>query len=106
VPDLDRIFGALSDPTRRHLLETIAVRGTGSVPELWGDLPISRQAVAKHIQVLDDAGLIERTEATGREVHYQLAPRALAPAIDWMSQADATWPERLDRLKRAAESRF
>lgn len=76
-----------------------------SVPELAADLPMSRQAVAKHLQVLDDAGLIERAEVVGREVHYRLTPRALAPAVEWMAGADAAWSGRLDRLKRAAESR-
>ncbi len=105
MPELDRIFGALSDPTRRHLLETLMARGSSSVPELWGDLPISRQAVAKHVSVLSDAGLIERAEVSGREVFYRLSPRALAPALDWVAEADAAWSGRLDRLKRAAESR-
>jgi DNA-binding transcriptional ArsR family regulator len=105
LPELDQIFGALSDPTRRAMLETLMARGSTSVPALSSELPISRQAVAKHVQVLDDAGLIERAEVTGREVHYRLAPRALHPAMDWMSNADAAWSGRLDRLKRAAESR-
>jgi DNA-binding transcriptional ArsR family regulator len=102
--DLDLIFGALSDPTRRAMLTTLMERGSTSVPALSVELPISRQAVAKHVQVLDDAGLIERAEVTGREVHYRLAPRALAPAVDWMTSADAAWSGRLGRLKRAAES--
>ncbi len=105
MPDLDRIFGALSDPTRRAMLETLMAQGSTSVPALSAQLPISRQAVAKHVQVLDEAGLIERAEITGREVHYRLAPRALTPAVDWMGHADAAWSGRLDRLKRAAESR-
>ncbi len=106
MPELDRIFGALSDPTRRHLLETIRARGSGSVPELWGEIPISRQAVAKHVAVLDEAGLIERAEVRGREVFYRVTPRALAPAIDWMTEADSAWSDRLDRLKSAAELGF
>ncbi len=105
MPELDLIFGALSDPTRRAMLETLMAQGSTSVPALSAELPMTRQAVAKHLQVLSDSGLIERTEVTGREVHYQLAPRALAPAVDWMDHADAAWSGRLDRLKRAAESR-
>jgi DNA-binding transcriptional ArsR family regulator len=105
LPELDRIFGALSDPTRRHLLETLMSRGASSVPELLGDLSISRQAVAKHVSVLNDAGLIERSEVSGREVFYRLAPSALLPVVEWVSDADAAWSGRLDRLKRAAESR-
>jgi DNA-binding transcriptional ArsR family regulator len=102
---LDLIFGALSDPTRRAVLARLMDAGSTSVPALSAALPISRQAVAKHVQVLDDAGLIERAEVTGREVHYRLTARALAPAVDWMTRADAAWSERLARLKRAAETR-
>ena len=105
MAELDLIFGALSDPTRRAMLETLLAEGSTSVPALSAALPISRQAVAKHMQVLDEAGLIERAEASGREVRYQLAPRALSPAVDWMARADAAWTGRLERLKRAAESR-
>jgi DNA-binding transcriptional ArsR family regulator len=103
--ELDLIFGALSDPTRRAMLAALMEHGSTSVPALSAEFPISRQAVAKHVQVLDDAGLIERADVTGREVHYRLAPRALAPAVNWMTGADAAWSGRLDRLKRAAESR-
>jgi DNA-binding transcriptional ArsR family regulator len=104
LPDLDLIFGALSDPTRRGVLQALLNHETTSVPEIAAQLPMSRQAVAKHVQVLDDAGLIERAQVTGREVHYRLAPRALAPAAAWMADADAAWAGRLDRLKQAAES--
>ncbi len=107
MPDLDLIFGALSDPTRRSVLQMMMAddaRST-SVPEISADLPMTRQAVAKHLQVLTDSGLIERTDTPGREVRYRLTPEALSPAIDWMAQADAYWAGRLDRLKRAAESR-
>ena len=104
-PDLDLIFGALSDPTRRAMLETLLSEGSTSVPALSAQLPISRQAVAKHMAVLDEAGLVQRADARGREVLYQLAPRALAPAVDWMTRADAAWAGRLERLKRAAETR-
>jgi DNA-binding transcriptional ArsR family regulator len=104
-PRLNAIFAALADPTRRGVLGVLMVNETTSVPDMATRLPISRQAVAKHVQVLDDAGLIERAEISGREVHYRLAPRALAPAVNWMTNADAAWSGRLDRLKRAAESR-
>jgi DNA-binding transcriptional ArsR family regulator len=102
---LDEVFGALSDPTRRHMLETLMRDGTTSVPALSAELPITRQAVAKHLAALDHAGLIERAEVTGREVHYRLRPRALAPATDWLSEADAAWPARLGRLKQSLEGR-
>lgn len=100
---LDLVFGALADPTRRQMLDAIMHRGTASVPALTAGLPISRQAVAKHLRVLDNAGLIKRRPDAGREVHYELAPGALAPAVSWIDAADASWTGRLERLKQAAE---
>jgi len=101
--NLDLVFGALSDPTRRHMVQALLRDGTTSVPALSAELPISRQAVAKHLTALDQAGLIERAEITGREVHFRLRPRALAPAVAWISDADAAWTRRLGRLKEAVE---
>jgi DNA-binding MarR family transcriptional regulator len=100
---LDLVFGALSDPTRRHMLEAIMRDGTSSVPALTAELPITRQAVAKHLATLDQAGLIERDRTTGREVHYRLRPRALQPASTWLAEADAAWAGRLGRLKQTLE---
>ncbi|MBO0768759.1 MAG: helix-turn-helix transcriptional regulator, partial [Solirubrobacterales bacterium] len=102
--ELDAIFGALADPTRRRIVETLTHAETVSVPELTGELAISRQAIAKHINALDQAGVIQRAGQTGREVHYQLAPKALAPATDWLAKADRAWQGRLARLKRRVES--
>jgi DNA-binding transcriptional ArsR family regulator len=103
--DLDLVFGALSDPTRRQMLRTLIAEGTTSAPRLSAGLPISRQAIAKHLTTLDQAGLIERKPGAGREVTYRLRPEALQPAADWIDQADRAWATRLDRLKRAVESR-
>jgi DNA-binding transcriptional ArsR family regulator len=99
------VFGALADPTRRLMLGTLLRDGATSVPVLTAELPITRQAIAKHLAVLDGAGLIERQPGGGgREVHYQLRPEALAPAAAWLQEADAAWAGRLDRLKSAVES--
>jgi DNA-binding transcriptional ArsR family regulator len=100
---LDRLFGALSDPTRRHVLETLLEAGSTSVPRLAAELPISRQAVAKHLATLSDAGLVERVSGPGREVAYRLAPGALRPAASWIQEADRAWGERLERLRRSVE---
>lgn len=98
------VFAALADPTRRHVIETLVREGSTSVPALSAELPITRQAVAKHLAALGDAGLIERAhKAGGREVRYRLRPGALAPASDWMSQTAAAWDGRLARLKRTVE---
>jgi DNA-binding transcriptional ArsR family regulator len=98
------VFGALADPTRRLMVEQLLREGTTSVPALSAVLPITRQAVAKHLAALDSAGLVERAPAAGREVHYRLRARALAPASAWLSDAEAAWGERLSRLKDAVES--
>jgi DNA-binding transcriptional ArsR family regulator len=97
------VFAALADPTRRWMVETLLHEGSASVPELTSALPITRQAVAKHLATLSDAGLIERAPGGGREVNYRLRARALEPATIWLRRTEAAWDERLPRLKRAVE---
>jgi DNA-binding transcriptional ArsR family regulator len=102
---LGLVFGALADPTRRQMLGTLMSEGSTSVPALSGALPITRQAIAKHLNALSDAGLVEREPVeSGREVRYRLAPGALEPAAAWMREADAAWSGRLSRLKTSVES--
>jgi ArsR family transcriptional regulator, cadmium/lead-responsive transcriptional repressor len=101
--DLGQLFGALADPTRRLMVETLLRDGSTSVPALSSRLPITRQAIAKHIATLDHAGLIERSPGRGREVRYRLRADALAPATAWLRDADAAWAERLARLKSSVE---
>jgi DNA-binding transcriptional ArsR family regulator len=99
------VFGALSDPTRREMLSTLLRDGTTSVPALTAALPISRQAVAKHLATLGDAGLVERVPTDGgREVHYRLRDGALDPASAWLRDAEAAWTGRLGRLKERVET--
>ena len=100
---LGAIFAALSDPTRRLILERVARDGFTSVPELSEQLPISRQAVAKHLASLQGAGLLTRAQAAGREVRYSLRPRALAPAAAWLERTEDAWDARLERLKGTLE---
>ncbi|HEX7292609.1 MAG TPA: metalloregulator ArsR/SmtB family transcription factor [Conexibacter sp.] len=98
------VFAALADPTRRHVVETLVRDGSTSVPALSDALPISRQAIAKHLAALGDAGLIERApDGRGREVRYQLRPGALVPASAWLDETAAAWDARLSRLKRSVE---
>lgn len=99
------VFAALADPTRRHVVETLLRDGSTSVPALAAGLPITRQAVAKHLATLGDAGLIERAPGATREVHYRLRPGALAPASEWLQETAATWDDRLTRLKGAVETK-
>jgi len=100
------VFAALADPTRRHVVETLVREGSTSVPALTSALPISRQAIAKHLAALGDAGLIERADGagSGREVRYRLRAGALAPASTWLDETAAAWDARLARLKQRVES--
>jgi DNA-binding transcriptional ArsR family regulator len=89
---LGQVFGALADPSRRHVLGFIAERGTATATELTGELPITRQAVAKHLATLAGAGLVEG-ERRGRETRYRL------------TEAGEEWDDRLDALRRHLERR-
>lgn len=100
---LDLIFAAIADPTRRQMLGTLLRDGRTSVPALTAELPITRQAVAKHLKVLSEAGLVARLPSGGREVLYELAPGALDSASAWINEADRAWARRLDRLKQSVE---
>ena len=80
------MFGALADPSRRQVIGYLSQRGTATATELTGELPMTRQAVAKHLATLADAGLVEG-ERRGRETRYRL------------TRAGAEWDDRLDALK-------
>lgn len=97
------VFAALADPTRRHVVETLVRDGSTSVPALTSALPISRQAIAKHLAALGDAGLVERAPGAGREVRYRLRRGALGPASAWLDETAAAWDARLARLKTSVE---
>ena len=89
---VDDVFAALGDPGRRSLVEAVAARGSATATELAAGLPVTRQAVAKHLATLADAGLVE-SERQGRETRYRL------------TQAGAEWDDRLDALKRHLQRR-
>ena len=97
------MFGALADSTRRSLLSALAER-PASATELSSGLPISRQAVVKHLSALDEAGLVTR-ERAGREVRYSVTPAPLSGAVSWMAAVGAQWDERLAALARSLEAR-
>jgi DNA-binding transcriptional ArsR family regulator len=94
----DSIFSALSDRSRRRLLEALAARDSASLTELAAGLPVSRQAVSKHLTALSAAGLVEARRA-GRETRYRLTPEPLDEAVAWIEQVGARWDERLTRLR-------
>jgi DNA-binding transcriptional ArsR family regulator len=93
------VFTALSDPTRRALLQTIAEQPEATATELASELPISRQAVLKHLAALADAGLVDR-ERAGREVRYKVTPEPLTDAVSWMAAVGGEWDGRMAALKR------
>ena len=93
------VFGALSDPTRRALFAAIARQPAATATELAAELPISRQAVLKHLTSLADAGLLDR-ERAGREVRYRVTPEPLSDAVSWMAAVGGQWDKRLAALER------
>ncbi|WP_304454835.1 helix-turn-helix transcriptional regulator [Nocardiopsis sp. YSL2] len=101
--EADGVLAALADPTRRRLLDLLAVRGEASATALADQLPVTRQAVVKHLSVLDAAGLVTGRRA-GREVRYTVRPAALDATAQWMSALAADWDRRLAAVKRLAEA--
>lgn len=99
---VETVFGALSDPTRRQVLEALAARPAASASALARELPISRQMVLKHLSVLQASGLVSSTRA-GREVLFQVRTAPLAETAQWLSSLAAQWDSRLAELKARAE---
>jgi DNA-binding transcriptional ArsR family regulator len=95
----DRVFGALSDPTRRELLALLGRRGAASATDLARDLPVTRQAVQKHLGTLSEAGLVA-AERVGREVRFRPTPAPMSDAMAWMAEVGAQWDDRLAALER------
>jgi ArsR family transcriptional regulator, cadmium/lead-responsive transcriptional repressor len=98
------VFAALADPTRREIAKLLAEQGPLTPTGLAGQLPITRQAVAKHLAALDEAGLV-RSSRRGRETHYRLTPRPFEAAALWMAALGAEWDERLESLRGLLERR-
>jgi DNA-binding transcriptional ArsR family regulator len=102
VSEPDAVFAALSDPTRREVMRRLSERGSSTLGDLSADLPVSRQAVAKHLVVLEEAGLVAASGQTRRR-RYHLTPRPLTDAMGWMVDVGAEWDTRLDALRRHVE---
>src|SRR5439155_25682788 len=94
-----RVFDALADPNRRYVLEALAERETATATEPATELPVTRQAVAKHPARLNEAGLVE-SRGEGRETRYELTPEPLGDAMDWIAGVGAEWDTRLRALRR------
>ncbi len=91
------VFTALADPSRRFIVEALAERGDATATELASELPVTRQAVAKHLGALAEAGLVAR-ERAGRETRYRLTPGPLEDAAAWLTRVGSEWDERLAAL--------
>ena len=98
TPRLPAVFAALADPTRLRLFERLAEGRSMTATELAGEVPVSRQAVAKHLGVLDAAGLVTRS-AVGREVRYTASGHHLGDVVEWAANVGAEWDQRLARLR-------
>ncbi|HEX2368417.1 MAG TPA: metalloregulator ArsR/SmtB family transcription factor [Acidimicrobiia bacterium] len=95
---VEAVFTALADSTRRLVLQRVAERGDVTATELAADLPVSRQAVSKHLDALGAAGLILGSKV-GREVQYRVTPEPLTGAVRWMLEVGSEWDERVTRLR-------
>lgn len=102
MTDTGPVFEALGDPTRREVLRRLAGGGPASATQLAAGLPVSRQAVAKHLAALEEAGLVEG-EREGRERRFRLTPAPLSEAAAWMADVGGEWDRRLHRLRRRLE---
>lgn len=96
--DVGAVFAALADPTRRQVVQSLSAGSTVTASALARDLPVTRQAVAKHLASLHDAGLVA-AERRGRETHYRLTPAPLTEAASWMAAVGAEWDDRLEALR-------
>ena len=101
---LDRTFAALSDPTRRALVARLIENESLTVSELAQPISMSLPAVMKHLDVLDDAGLITRSKV-GRTVTVRLRPEPMREAMDWLRRYERFWSKSLDRLAAYVESK-
>jgi DNA-binding transcriptional ArsR family regulator len=102
-PADDELWSAIGDPSRRQVLDLLVSNGEVSASWLAGRVPFSRQAVSKHLVVLERAGLVSRRKQ-GREVLYQVQPGRLDQATRAMAALAAQWDRRLAAIKRLAET--
>lgn len=99
----DDLWSAIGDPTRRRMLDLLLADGDGTATTLSDRLPVTRQAVTKHLGVLDRVGLVHGTPS-GRERRYRVDDAQLARAVAQLADVGATWDARLQRIKRIAEA--
>jgi DNA-binding transcriptional ArsR family regulator len=102
--EVDAVFAALSDPTRREVVRCISEGGPVTATELAERIPISRQAIVKHLASLEEAGLVDST-VEGRSRRFRLTPGPMREAMGWMADVGAEWDDRLEALRRHLSSR-
>ena len=98
----DDLWEAMADPTRRKLLDLLVARGQATATTLTADMPVSRQAISKHLSLLQRVGLIDG-HRQGREVRYQVREQRLAEATGALSEVANRWDQRLRSIKQLAE---
>jgi DNA-binding transcriptional ArsR family regulator len=99
----DKLWSAVGEPTRRRMLDQLLLDGGGTATSLSEHLPVTRQAVSKHLDVLDRSGLVHST-AVGREKRYRVDEAQLARAVAQLAAVGETWDARLRRIKKIAEA--
>lgn len=100
--DVEEVLVGLADPTRRRILDALVASGAGTATTLAAELPVSRQAVVKHLAVLDRAGLVAGRRS-GREMRYVVCPQRLDATAQWMAGLATEWDHRLQAIKRISE---
>lgn len=102
-PEEDELWSAIADPSRRRVLDLLVHSGPASASALAEEVPFTRQAVMKHLAVLEEAGLVIRGRQ-GREVRFAVQPRRLDEATQAMMRLAGEWEVRLASIKRIAEA--
>ena len=103
LDEVDELWTAVTEPTRRRLVDALLVRGEATATTLAGELPVSRQAISKHLAVLHRVGLVQ-SGRYGREVRYALRPERMDVATRLMARVAKEWDDRLGAIKHIAEA--
>jgi DNA-binding transcriptional ArsR family regulator len=99
MSDPQPLLAALADPTRRAVFERLNSKGPASASTLASELPVSRQAIAKHLSTLDSVGLVDRSEQ-GRQVVYSARVAPLGEVASWLESVGGEWDDRLAKLRK------
>lgn len=100
MSDPQPVLAALADPTRRAVFERLNSKGPASASQLAAELPVSRQAISKHLTQLDSVGLVDRSHQ-GREVVFSARVAPLGDVATWLENVGDEWDERLERLRES-----